>query len=63
MLKRTRNVQKILERFPVIANVDTENVAFDMNNEDVVLVRGGMDFASHIGKTVWNYQDKEEEDA
>lgn len=53
------------EMTPVLLNVghvDTTNVAFSMDNDDVSLITGGMDFASHIGKTVWNYQDVPEDE-
>lgn len=62
MLKRTRNVQKILDSNPIIAKVDTENVAFYMNNDDLVLLRGSVEFAQYLGETVWNFQGQEEDD-
>lgn len=58
MRRRTRNVQERMEESKIpVGHVDMNNVAFCLSEDDVALIHGGLDFAEHIGKTVWNYVD------
>jgi hypothetical protein len=54
--RKTRNVEiKVVETCSPVGRIDLNNVAFVMNNDDVALLRGNLEFAKHLGKTVWNY--------
>lgn len=54
-------MQNVSKNSLVVGKVDTNNVAFSLENDDVALLKGGLDFAQHIGKTVWNYNPEDDE--